>query len=197
MLEPPSALPAPSLGSDVGEQFERAVLRKVSLRLLPFLGLMYLLNILDRNNVGFARLRMQTDLDMSEYVYSLAAGVFFMGYSLFQVPSNLILNRIGARRWLAIILIAWGLISACTLAVTGPWSFMALRFLLGLAEAGFFPGILLYLTYWFPARQRAQAASRFLIASPLVLVGGAPLSGALMQYMNENWPAWPAGNGSS
>jgi ACS family tartrate transporter-like MFS transporter len=161
----------------------RRVLRKVTLRLIPFLGLLYFINILDRVNIGFARLHtMLTDLGMGEKAYALGAGIFFVGYCLLEVPSNLILSRVGARRWLARILVSWGLISTAMMFVTGPWSFALLRFLLGCAEAGFFPGVVLYLTYWFPARQRARAVALLMAASPLVWMLGGPLSGALLEW---------------
>src|SRR5205823_5423879 len=136
-------------------------------------------NILDRVNIGFARLHgMLGDLEMSEGAYALGAGIFFIGYCLLEVPSNLILSRVGARHWIARILITWGLISAGMMFVSGPWSFCLLRFLLGCAEAGFFPGIVLYLTYWFPARQRARAVALLMVAAPVVWMLGGPLSGA-------------------
>src|SRR6266849_2632414 len=119
---------------------ERAVLRKVALRLLPFLFLLYLVNILDRVNVSFASLQMQPALGLSEGVYSLGAGIFYIGYILFEVPSNLILQRTGARRWISRIMVSWGIVSAAMMFVRGPWGFYTLRFLLGVAEAGFFPG---------------------------------------------------------
>jgi ACS family tartrate transporter-like MFS transporter len=121
---------------------------------------------------------------MSETMYATGAGLFFIGYFVFEVPSNLILRRVGARRWIARILMSWGLISAAMMFVQGPWSFYTLRFLLGLAEAGFFPGIILYLTDWFPARERARAVSRFMTASAITGVVGYPLSGLIMQYMD-------------
>jgi ACS family tartrate transporter-like MFS transporter len=153
--------------------------------LLPFLCLLYFVNILDRVNIGFARLHtMLADLGMSERAYALGAGIFFVGYCLLEVPSNLILDRMGARRWMARILVSWGLISAAMMFVTGPWGFVLLRFLLGCAEAGFFPGIVLYLTYWFPARQRARAVALLMVASPLVWMLGGPLSGALLELMH-------------
>jgi ACS family tartrate transporter-like MFS transporter len=165
---------------------EQQVLRKVTLRLIPFLCLLYCINILDRVNIGFARLHtMLTDLEMSEKAYALGARIFFVGYCLLEVPSNLILSRMGARRWMARILVSWGLISSAMMFVTGPWSFILLRFLLGCAEAGFFPGIVLYLTYWFPARQRARAVALLMVASPLVWMLGGPLSGALLELMHE------------
>jgi len=164
---------------------ERTVLRKVTLRLLPFLGLLYFVNVLDRVNVGFARLTMLRDLQMGERAYALGAGIFSIGYCLLEVPSNLMLSRLGARRWLARILISWGLISAAMMFTRGPWSFALLRFLLGCAEAGFFPGVVLYLTYWYPARQRARAVALLMAASPLVWMLGGPLSGALLQFMDQ------------
>lgn len=128
--------------------------RKVAWRLIPFLCVLYLFNILDRTNVGFARLTMKRDLDIGDNAFNWGYGIFYVGYVLFEVPANLLLLRIGARRWIARILISWGLVSCATLAVTGPWSFYAARILLGVAEAGFFPGIVLYLTSWFLPRER-------------------------------------------
>ena len=166
---------------------EERILWKVTLRLIPFLFLLYVLNILDRINVGFARLDMLKDMGLSdqvgEQVFGLGFGVFFLGYFIFEIPSNLILKRTGARRWIARILISWGIISAAMMFVTTPWSFYLLRFLLGVAEAGFFPGIVLYLSYWFPARQRARAVSRFMTGSAVTGMIGLPLSGAIMHYM--------------
>ena len=124
----------------------KAVLGKVSRRLIPFLFLLYVVNILDRVNVGFARLQMRDDLDMGEDVYALGAGIFYLGYVAFEVPSNLILRRTGARRWIARIMISWGLVTCATMAVRGPWSFYVFRILLGVAEAGFFPGAILFLS---------------------------------------------------
>jgi MFS family permease len=159
---------------------DRAILRKVAWRLLPFLCLMYLVNILDRMNAGFARLSMQPELGISDAEFDLGYGLFYFGYLTFEVPANLLMRRIGARRWMARILISWGIVSCATLAVTGPWSFYAARILLGVAEAGFFPGIVLYLTAWFPARERARAMAWFMIASPGAGIVGYPLSGAIM-----------------
>jgi ACS family tartrate transporter-like MFS transporter len=158
---------------------------KVSLRLLPFLFLLYMVNILDRVNVGFARLQMLEALDLSEAVYGLGAGIFYVGYFVFEVPSNLILRRTGARVWIGRILISWGIISSAMMFVSGPWSFYLLRFLLGVAEAGFFPGMILYLSYWFPARERAGAVSRFMTASAVSSLVGLPISGAIMQYLDR------------
>lgn len=163
---------------------DRAVLRKVAWRLLPFLGLLYLVNILDRVNAGFARLTMQPELSISDKDFDIGFGLFYFGYLTFEVPANLLLQRVGARRWMARILISWGLVSCATLAVTGPWSFYVVRIVLGVAEAGFFPGIVLYLTAWFPARERARAMAWFMIASPCAGIFGNPLSGAIMKYLD-------------
>ena len=134
---------------------EAKVIRKITIRLVPFLMLLYFIAYLDRINIGFAALTMNQDLGLSSAVFGLGAGIFFIGYFFFEVPSNLILHRVGARRWIARIMLTWGLISGAMAFVQGPISFYVLRFLLGAAEAGFFPGIILYLSYWFPARHRA------------------------------------------
>jgi ACS family tartrate transporter-like MFS transporter len=174
--------------SDPDETLERVVLWKVSLRLLPFLFLLYVVNILDRVNLSFAKLQMLGDLGLkgsaADDVYSLGYGIFYVGYLAFEVPSNLILHRVGARAWIGRILVSWGVISAAMLFVRGPWSLYVLRFLLGVAEAGFFPGIILYLSYWFPAAQRARAVALFMMASPIAGVLGNPLSGALLEYLD-------------
>ena len=174
-------------GSDwPGEDaYGSAVLRKVARRLIPFLFLLYLANILDRTNVGFARLRMLADLHLGEEVYGWGATFcFYLGYLLFEVPSNLILHRVGARRWISRIMVTWGIVSACTMFVTDARSFYLVRILLGIAEAGFFPGIVLYLSYWFPARERARAVACFMMASPLSGAFGGLLSGNLLEYTN-------------
>ncbi len=163
---------------------QSVVFRKVALRLIPFLFLLYVVNILDRVNVGFARLSMLNDLGLSEGVFSFGAGVFYLGYMLFEVPSNLILHRMGARRWISRIMISWGVISACMLFVWDEWSFYGLRILLGVAEAGFFPGMILYISYWFPERERARAVAFFMMGSPISGLVSGPLSGGLMQYTN-------------
>jgi MFS transporter, ACS family, tartrate transporter len=159
---------------------QSALIRKISLRLLPFLFLLYIVNYLDRVNVSFAALQMKSALNFSDSVFGFGAGIFFVGYLLFQVPSNLLLQRIGARRWLAVLIIVWGIISSCTMFVRTPFSFYTFRFLLGLAEAGFFPGVLLYLTFWFPPSLRARSVARFMIGMPLAGVVGGPLSGAIL-----------------
>jgi ACS family tartrate transporter-like MFS transporter len=159
---------------------ESTTLRKVTRRLIPFLMLLYVVAWLDRVNVGFAALQMNHDLGFSPIVYGLGAGLFFIGYALFEVPSNLVLARVGARRWIARIMITWGLLSAAMMFVRGPASFYTLRFLLGVAEAGFFPGIIYYLSIWYPAAQRARAVSWFMVAIPLTIVIGGPLAGFLL-----------------
>src|SRR5438067_3089885 len=140
-----------------GELLESRAIHRVRRRLIPFLALMYFVAYLDRVNVAFAALQMNAALGFSPSTYGKGAGIFFLGYFLFEVPSNLVLARVGARLWIARIAIVWGLISVSEMFVRGPNSFYAVRFLLGAAEAGFFPGIVLYFTYWFPARERAGA----------------------------------------
>lgn len=157
-----------------------ALLRKVTLRLIPFLLLLYVVAWLDRVNVGFAALQMNEDLGFSAAVYGFGAGVFFAGYALFEIPSNLALARVGARRWIARIMISWGLVSTAMMFVRDPLSFYVLRFLLGVAEAGFLPGIIYYLGEWYPARQRARAVGWFMSAIPGSIVIGGPLAGLLL-----------------
>ena len=164
---------------------EQNALRKVAWRLIPFVCLLYLLNILDRANVGFARLQMQKDLGLSEATFNLGYGMFYVGYLLFEVPSNLLMRRVGARRWIARIMISWGVISSLTMFAKDQWTFYGLRILLGIAEAGFFPGIILYLSYWFPDRERAKMTAFFMMASGLAGVFGNPLSGLIMQYLDR------------
>lgn len=167
-----NAVPPPDLG--------RATTARVARRLIPFMFTLYIANYLDRVNVSFAALQMNRDLGLSGAAYGLGAGVFFLGYVLFQVPSNLVLARVGARRWIGSIMIVWGAIASAMMLVRGPAAFYALRFLLGVVEAGFFPGMILYLTYWFPAEERARAVARFMTAIPVSGVVGGPLSGALL-----------------
>ena len=155
-------------------------MRKVYLRILPFAVLTYFFCYLDRINVGFASLTMNKDIGLDAAWYGMAAGAFFWGYVLFEVPSNIILEKVGARIWIARIMITWGLISGATAFVTGPYSFMAIRFLLGLAEAGLFPGFVLYFTYWFPDQHRARINSGFTLALPIAVASGAPVSTALL-----------------
>lgn len=162
-------------------------LRKLTWRLIPFMFVLYVVAYLDRVNVGFAQLQMKQALGMSEGAYGLGAGLFFIGYFAFEVPSNLILARVGPRRWIARIMITWGVISSATMFAQGSHSFYGLRLLLGLAEAGFFPGMILYLTMWFPPRERAAAVARFMSAIGISLVLGAPLSGAILDRLHGAW----------
>ncbi len=163
---------------------EEATYRKVTWRLLPLLFLCYVLAYLDRVNVGFAKLQMQKDLGFSDTVYGIGAGVFFIGYFLFEVPSNLILERVGARMWIARIMILWGMLSSATMFVTGERTFYALRFALGVAEAGFFPGIILYLTYWYTRQHRVRMVAGFMTAITLSGVIGGPLSGWILASLS-------------
>ena len=153
---------------------------RVSRRLLPFLFLCYVVAYLDRVNVGFAKLQMQADLHLSDTVYGFGAGIFFLGYFLFEVPANLLLTRVGARRWIARIMASWGVVTAATMFTTTPGAFYAMRFLLGVAEAGFFPGVILYLTYWYPAQRRARIVAIFMSGVAVAGVLGGPLSGWIM-----------------
>ena len=165
---------------------------KATWRLLPFLFVCYVAAYLDRVNVGFAKLQMLNDLAFSETVYGLGAGIFFIGYFLFEVPSNIIMHRVGARVWIARIMITWAVISAASLFVKTPTTFYVMRFLLGVAEAGFFPGIVLYLTYWFPAERRGRMNALFMMGIPIAGVVGGPLSGWIMNAFQgvgglSNW----------
>ena len=160
---------------------EQTAVRKILARLIPFLALLYVFNLLDRGNVSIAALTMQRDLKFSDTVYGLGAGIFFIGYFLFEVPSNLIMQRVGARRWIARIMLSWGLVSTCMMFVHTAFSFYLLRFLLGVAEAGFYPGVLLYLTYWVPSSVRAQVIARFLALTTVLGLFGPPLGGLLLK----------------
>ncbi|WP_340050981.1 MFS transporter [Pseudomonas proteolytica] len=162
-----------------------ALYHKITWKLIPFLCFCYLAAYLDRINIGFAKLQMQDQLQFSETAFGLGAGLFFVGYILFEVPSNLILERIGARIWIARIMITWGLLSACTLLVTSTTQFYVLRFLLGVAEAGFLPGVLYYLTTWFPTHRRGRVIALFMIGLPLSSVIGGPLSGWIMSHFDQ------------
>jgi D-galactonate transporter len=168
---------------DVNVVADSRAYRRVTLRLIPFLFLCYVVAYLDRVNVGFAKLQMLSDLRMSDTAYGIGAGIFFIGYFLFEVPSNLILHRVGARKWIARIMVTWGVLSMLTMFVTGPYTFYLLRFLLGLAEAGFFPGIVLYLTHWYPSSRRARIISLFMTGVAISGVIGGPLSGYIMSRM--------------
>ena len=168
------------------------VLSKVLWRIVPFLLLCYIFAYLDRVNVGVASLTMNRDLGLSPAEFGWSAGLFFFGYFLAEVPSNLALQAVGARKWIARILISWGLLSACTAFVVGPVSFGAMRFLLGLGEAGFTPGVFLYFTYWFPARARGRATAAFLLGIPIANIIGAPLSSSLLALEGGGRAAWMA-----
>ncbi|MFE6758311.1 MFS transporter [Streptomyces sp. NPDC057684] len=171
---------------------ENAVFRKVIRRIVPFLILCYVVSYLDRVNVGFAKLQMSEDLGFSEAAYGLGAGLFFIGYFLFEVPSNLMLQKIGARTWIARIMISWGVVSALFVFVNNEVTFYALRFLLGAAEAGFYPGVILYCTYWFPSARRARVIALFMSAIPVAGIFGNPLSGWIMDVFEGTggWNGW-------
>ena len=154
---------------------EAPTYRKVTRRIVPFLFFCYLAAYLDRVNVGFAKLQMLKELNFSETVYGFGAGIFFLGYVLFEVPSNVIMHRVGARLWIARIMVTWAVISGAMVFVSSPMSFYILRFLLGVAEAGFIPGVLLYLTYWYPANRRGRITAIFLAAIPMASIFGGPL----------------------
>src|SRR5437763_14368317 len=180
----PDDKPSISMASeDVASGVRRiapTVLSKVRRRLIPFLFLLYIVSYLDRINVGFAALQMNQALGLSSTAFGLGAGIFFLSYTLFEVPSNVILARVGARVWIARIMITWGLVSAGMMFVRSATGFYALRFLLGLAEAGFFPGIIFYFTRWFPARERARIIATFMTATLIAGVIGGPISGTLL-----------------
>ncbi|KVC24736.1 MFS transporter [Burkholderia pseudomultivorans] len=177
-------MPGDAILHNESSTFEAKTYAKVSRRLIPFLMLCYLGAYLDRVNVGFAKLQMLNDLRFSETVYGMGAGIFFLGYFLFEVPSNLILHKVGARKWLARIMLTWAVISASFVFVKSPTVFYMLRFLLGVAEAGFAPGVILYLTYWYPSARRAKALSLFFMAIPLAGIIGGPLSGWIMHSLH-------------
>jgi MFS family permease len=192
MIEPSPVQVAAPTGASLPSRFEDATYKKVTRRLIPFLVLCYVVSYLDRINVGFAKLQMLSDLHFSETVFGFGSGVFFIGYFFFEVPSNIILHKVGARVWIARIMVTWGIISACTLWVKTPAQFYGVRFLLGLAEAGFFPGVILYLTYWYPAHRRAKMVASFMVAIPLSGILGGPISGFIMQFLSgkSGWPGW-------
>src|SRR3954464_2674180 len=195
------------MATAVSPEFENATFHKVAYRIIPFLFLCYIVAFLDRVNVGFAKLQMAGDLHYSDAVYGFGAGIFFIGYFIFEVPSNVILERVGARVWIARIMITWGIISSAFLyagdihwgsiaaafgCTDAEFSFYFLRFWLGVAEAGFFPGIILYLTYWFPGARRAKMVALFMTAIGVSNVIGSPISGAIMQFMDGayGWRGW-------
>jgi MFS family permease len=169
--------------AELAESLEAKTYRKVDVRLLPFLFLCYILAYLDRVNVGFAKLQMLKGLSLSDAAFATGAGIFFIGYFFFEVPSNVLLKRLGARLWIARIMVTWGLISACMMFVRGQWSFYAMRFILGLAEAGFFPGVIFYLTLWYPSRLRSTRTAWFVAAIAASGVIGNPISGWVMDSL--------------
>lgn len=178
--------------SEVDTAVRKSAYRKIAFRLMPFLMLCYFCAYLDRVNVGFAKLQMMSDLQFSEAVYGLGAGIFFIGYFLCEVPSNIVLHKVGARRWIARIMITWGILSGCFAFVQTEWQFYTLRFLLGVAEAGLAPGLLLYLTYWFPSYRRARMTLLWFVAIPISGMIGGPLSGLIMDRMSgvHGWFGW-------
>jgi ACS family tartrate transporter-like MFS transporter len=174
---------APTPGSVTADaELGERVVAKVARRLIPFMMLLYFVNYLDRTNIGFAELQMSEDLGLTATAYGLASGLFFIGYLFFEVPSNLALHKFGARRWIARIMVTWGIIASAMAFVPNAETLYALRVLLGVAEAGFFPGMILYLTYWFPRRERARFTALFLAAIPLSSAIGSPISGGIMEY---------------
>jgi len=180
------------MNSEKPGKTESALYQRIFRRIVPFLFLCYLVAFLDRVNVGFAKLQMAGQLGFTDAVYGFGAGVFFIGYFLFEVPSNLILEKVGAKWWIARIMVTWGIISASMMLVTTEFWFYTLRFLLGVAEAGFYPGMILYLTYWFPAAQRCRMIALFMTAIAVSNVVGSPISGALMQFLDgiNGWQGW-------
>lgn len=175
---------------------EDRMYRRITWRLIPFLMFCYVAAYLDRVNIGFAKLQMLDDLKFSETVYGLGAGVFFIGYFLFEVPSNLVMQRVGAKIWIARIMITWGVISAGFSLVSTPTQYYVLRFLLGAAEAGFYPGVIFYLMSWYPAHRRSQIIALFMVAIPVAgIIGGRSPAGSCRPSTAPM--AWPAGNGCS
>jgi D-galactonate transporter len=176
-LPPSSAAPNPSPVSTAD-----ALYRRIAWRIMPVMVCAYIVNYIDRVNVGFAKLQMLGDLKFSETVYGVGAGIFFLGYFIFEVPSNLILHKVGARVWICRVLVTWGIISGCTALVRTPSQFYSMRLLLGVAESGFFPGMILYLTYWFPSHRRANMVALLLAGSAVSGIIGGPVSGAIMRF---------------
>jgi len=165
-------------------EFESKTIRKIQKRLLPFVFLCYSVALLDRANIGFAALTMNKDLGISAQMYGLLTGTFFMGYVLFEIPSNVLLHKLGARIWIARVLITWGIVAACTGFAHSVTQICIIRFLLGVAEAGFFPGMILYNTYWFRQREQAQGLAFFMAAQPFFALVGAPISGVILDYVH-------------
>ena len=179
----------PDIATDQG----RETIARVVRRLVPFMFICYVVAYIDRVNIGFAKAELQRDLGLSDAAYGLGAGLFFLGYCLFEIPSNLILERVGARRWIARIMIGWGLVSMAMMFIIGRGRSTRCGVLLGIAEAGFFPGMVLYLTYWIPAAERARTGALFMTAAPVAVIVGAPVSEALLAL--DGWPR-PARDGS-
>src|SRR5262249_32682366 len=174
---------------------ETAIVSKLTRRLIPFMFLLYVVSYLDRINVGFAALQLNKALNFDPAVLGLGAGLFFIGYFIFEIPSNLIMERVGARVWIARILVTWGLISSAMMFVGGVASFYVLRFMLGAAEAGFFPGMILYLTYWFPAAERGRAIARFMTATAIGgVIGGAIYGGIFDLGVYTRAACWQVGS---
>jgi MFS transporter, ACS family, tartrate transporter len=171
-------------------KLETTVVSRLMWRLMPFLFLLYIVAYLDRINVGFAILQMRGELHLGDRAYGNAAGIFFLGYLIFQLPSNLVLQKVGVRRWICGLMVVWGLVSCCMIFIRGPRSFYLLRFLLGAAEAGFFPGMVFYMRQWFPANARARAVAWFMTANPLAGVVGSPISGLLMGLKGAGLSGW-------
>jgi len=172
------------------DRLESAVISRLMWRLMPFLFLLYIVAYLDRINVSFAVLQMRGALGISDRVYGRAAGMFFAGYFFFQLPSNLVMEKFGVRRWISGLMVTWGVISCLMIFIRGPQSFYAMRFLLGAAEAGFFPGMILYMKHWFPANARARAVAWFMTANPIAGIVGSPVSGALMGLHGKGLSGW-------
>ena len=166
------------------QTLDAAAYRKVDWRLIPFLFLCYIVAYLDRVNVGFAKLQMSSDLSLSDAAFATGAGIFFIGYFFFEVPSNIALKKYGARMWIMRIMVTWGIVSCAMMFVRGEWSFYGMRFILGLAEAGFFPGVIYYLTIWYPSDRRSTRTAWFVTAIPLAGVIGNPISGAVMDLFS-------------
>ncbi|MBV8913475.1 MAG: MFS transporter, partial [Acetobacteraceae bacterium] len=164
---------------------ERSTMRRVTWRIIPFLMVCYFIAFVDRVNAGFAALEMNRDIGLSSAAFGLGGGLFYVTYVLLEVPSNIAMEKVGARLWIARILVTWGLVSGAMAFVVGPWSFYAVRLLLGAAEAGFFPGVILYLTYWFPREYRGRIVAIFMVAIPVSSFLGSPISAALLQ--TDGW----------
>ena len=173
-------LAAPAEAGPADAALARATIRRVTWRLMPFLVAAYLFSIVDRSNIGFASLQMNHDIGLTQTVFGLAGGIYFIAYFLFEVPSNLALERFGASTWIARVMITWGLVAGATAFCVGPKSLLAMRFLLGAAEAGFFPGVILYLTYWFPSAYRARMVGIFMVSIPAANALGSPIAGYLL-----------------